>query len=146
MSYQETLTAEINLVLDDLSEKGETWNAAWIAHAICNKHTDGLAENEHSYFWRHCGYQDCRDEVRRCINGRAGDRPTSDAQLRLPGYDHLQAYYIVKRDGDEIGVPVHDLTDDELEAKAALYRGMAAACYAHADEIDRFKRLRRNVA
>ena len=61
----------------------------------------------------------------------------------LPGFAHLQAYYIVEREGDEVGVPVYDLTDLELEQKADLYSSMGTGCLAHADELRRFKRARR---
>ena len=147
MSYHDKLTDEINRILDDLTSRGETWDAKWIAHAVCNGHSDGLTDAPDADFWRWCGYKECREQVRRCINHRAGDKPTADPrQLRLPGYEHLQAYYVVNRDGADVGVPVTHLTDLEIEAKAGMYRTMGAACYAHADELDRYRRLRRNAA
>lgn len=140
MGYHDKLVAEINAKLDSLTGK---WAASWIAHAICNSHAEGLAENDEALFWRHCGYAEVRDEVRRCINRRAGDREDGEAgQGFLPGFRHLQSHYIVSRDGEDVGVPVYDLSDEEIEAKAAKYRGMGAACYAHADELDRFRRDR----
>jgi hypothetical protein len=148
MSYHDKLIAEINAKLDELATEKTAWRAQWIAQAICSEHSTGLAGTPDADFWRHCGYVECRDEVRRCINRRAGDdKPASDdRQLHLPGYERLQLYYVVTRDGDDVGVPVEELTDQELEAKAATYRSMGAACYRHADEIDRFKRLRRVAA
>ena len=143
MSYENQLTEEIYAILERLAAEQQPWRAQWIAHEICQSHKDGLAEGDARLFWEHCGYEKICDLVRRCINRRAGDRELPDeAQLRLPGYERLQAYYMVKRNGDDIGVSVHDLTDAELIEKAALYRSMAAAAYAHADEIDRFRRLK----
>ncbi len=52
-------------------------------------------------------------------------------------------YYVVERDGEEVGYPVHDCTDEELEAKRLQYRTMGFACFAHADEIERYQRSRR---
>lgn len=143
MSYADRLTAEINAVLDELADEGSEWRAAWIAHQICERHAPGLGDGEDADFWRHCGYADCRREVTRCINRRAGDRPESDpGQLTLPGYEHLHAYYVVDRDGQEVGVPVHDMTAPELESKVRHYRKMGAACFAHANEIERYMESR----
>lgn len=140
MSYHDRLRAEINATLDGLETAGEPLVAAWVTHSVCGKHSEGLAANEHAQFWQHGGYRTVRNEVRLCINERRGDRADRKAtQSWLPGFDHLQPYYMVERNGDEIGVPTPDLTDDELDGKAALYRRMGAACYAHADEIERYK-------
>ena len=142
MSYHTRLLSEINTILDALAEDGRPWQASWIANEICGQHHDGLTEGEHADFWLHCGYSDCRREVTRCINSRAGDRPERDEQYTLPGFEHLQAYYVVVRDDGEVGLPVADLTDEELEGKASLYRAMGAACFRHADELDRYRKLR----
>jgi len=143
MSYHDRLNTEINAKLDALAEAQMPWVAKWIAHSICGDHEGGLSGGNDAMFWRHCGYEEVRDQVRRCINKRAGDRIEEDeAQPKLPGYEHVHAYYLVSRDGEEIAVPTADLTDDEIESRAAQYRSMGAACFAHADELDRFKRTR----
>jgi hypothetical protein len=145
-SYDRTVT-EINARLDALAEAGEPWTASWIAHAICGDHRAALAvDDEDSDFWIWNGYQHVRKLVREQINKRAGD--SADKQDRqqfvLHGFerDHLQDYYVVERDGSEVGVPVTQLTDDEIDAKIAEKRAMGAACYAHADELQRFKHWR----
>ena len=143
MSYAEQLKTQINARINNLIESGEPLRAQWIAHEVCEEHTEGLAENDHADFWRHGGYKACREEVRRCIGKRVGDKPKArDNQLKLPGFDHLQEYYLVERGGDEIGVPVDGMTDDEIDAKAHLYRQMGMGCFAHANELDRFKKWR----
>lgn len=143
MSYHDRLNIEINAKLDALAADKRPWVAKWIAHSICGDHEDGLGDGDDALFWRHCGYEEVRDQVRRCINKRAGDRIEEDAaQPKLPGYEHVHAYYLVSRDGEEIAVPTTDLTDDEIGLRAAQYRSMGAACFAHADELDRFKRTR----
>jgi hypothetical protein len=53
----------------------------------------------------------------------------------MDGFEHLQKAYPVERgDGREI-VPVSQLTDLELEARAAEYDRMAEGCKKHALEI-----------
>ncbi len=143
MSYEKRLKAEINSKIDDMMACGQALRAEFIAHAICNDHMAGLADNEDADFWRHAGYRMCREYVTRCINKRAGDKIERQVlEPTLPGYEHVHRYYTVSRDGDEVAVSVYDMTDDELEGKAALYRSFGAANYAHADELDRFKRER----
>jgi len=149
MSYENELNIEINKELDRLATEKLPWRASFIAHAICNNHADGLVEGdeEHKNFWRHCGYEKTRSAVTRCINKRAGDTPEEDdRQFRLPGYDHVHLYYVVRRNGDDVGVPVEDLTDDEIDLKSDRYREMGRTCFSHADELQRFKRERRAAA
>lgn len=147
MSLDQQLRQEINQMLDALAERSAIWDAKSIAHAICNNHAEALDDSEDADFWRHTGYRHTRKTVTEIINKRAGDRPEQDGgQLKLPGYEHLHAYYVVSRGGEDVGIPIHDMTDDEIEAKAATYRNMASACYAHADELDRFRTLRRQAA
>jgi len=146
-SYQEKLVAEINERLDGLVVIGETWHARWIAHAICQNHVEGLVDGDDADFWRHAGYQTVREMVTKTINRRAGDKAHMGAvsrQIVLPGFErnHLQDYYLVIRDGDDVGLPVTSLTDQELMGKARRYRTMGATCYEHADEIDRFRQWR----
>ena len=143
MSYSDRLKAEINGELNALERRREPLVARWVTHAVCNAHTSALMQNEHSDFWTYCTYEMVRNEVRRCINKRAGDRPElREPELVFPGFEHVQRYYVVPRDGQEIGVPALEMTDAEVDAKAALYRTMGTACYAHADELDRFKAWR----
>ena len=140
-------TAEIQGYIDALAAANRPWRAEWIAHWICDDHATGLADGADADFWRYCGYRQCRELVRRCINARAGNRPDpNEAVTALPGYEHLQSHYIVTRDGDNVGVPLHDLTDEELAAKSQMHRAMGNACHAHAAEIERYVRLRKETA
>ena len=150
MSYRDRLMAEINGALDDFASRGAPLQARWVTHAICQRHESAVADSEDGEFWRWTGYTATRDAVARAIRARAGDRADrspSPRQISLPGFerDHLQDYYIVERDGEAVGIPVVELTDEELDAKAEVHRKMGAACYAHADEIDRFKHWRADV-
>ena len=138
----ERLRTEINKKLDALAKEKKPWVAEWIAHSICNEHKEALDQSEDADFWLHCGYVECRDQVRRCIGARAGDRPEKNTeQLAIDGFDYLQPYYMVEREGQRIGVSVYSMTRDELLEKAATYRRMGASCYAHADEIAKFMQL-----
>lgn len=147
MSYQNRIAAEINAELDRCAAENLGWRAEFIANAICSKHTEGLASGDHKDFWSWCGYSTVRDATRRAINKRAGDHPEADKeeQFILPGYDHVHRYYVVNRGGDDIGVPVHQLTDDEIDQKASLYRSMGRSCFNHSRELQRFKHERNEM-
>lgn len=143
MSYRETLVSEINARIDGFQAQGEAIAANWIAHGICVEHKDGLvAESDDAEFFQWCAYTAVRDLVRREINRRGSDteREYRPAQIMLPGFDreHIQDYYLVKRDQEDVMVPVVAMTDDEVRQKIALYRALADGNKAHAEELDRF--------
>ena len=143
MSYRTQLINEINTVLDRLRDEKRIWNASLITQSICEEHSDELQGEAH--FSRYNIYNNVRKEVRETINKRAGDRPTErNPQLTLPGFEYVQEYYMVNRNGDDVGVSAYDLTDQEIEEKVALYRKMGDSCHAHADDLTRFKD-RRNM-
>jgi hypothetical protein len=152
MSYYDKLKAEIGAKLDALQAAHMPMVPRWVTHAICADHESALAEgSEHSDFWRHGGTMHTRRMVTECINKR-GDgtsKSTGDPQqLPLPGFDrnHLQDYYVVERDGEEVAVCILDMTDKELEAKARHHETISLANTAHAREIRSFIVWRRERA
>lgn len=147
MGYHDKLRAEIKAVLDDLEKRGQPLIADWVTHEVCKAHLAGLAENEHAEFWRHGGFKTVRNETRLCINERVDGKPSrAQGEPWLPGFVHLQPYYMVERDGDEIGVRTPELTDEEIEAKAQFFDKLSVACAEHADELRRYKLYRRKAA
>ena len=145
MGYERLLTEEISAELTRLQEAGQPLVAQWITHAICQRHEPELARD--ADFWRHAGYANTRDAVRRAINARAGDKAERNTQQPLlPGYRHLQSYYVVKRRKvGEVGVPIGSMTDREIDEKVTRYEAMSTACRDHAEELREFKRQRRST-
>lgn len=138
-SSENKIKQEINSILDDLDKRNEIWSPRWVAHMIVNSHKDGIRNGAHADFWNHCGYSKAREMVTRCINRRAGvSKETISKQFILPGYEHAQSHYVVTRNNDEVGVPIHQCSDEELSLKANTYRKMGVACFAHADELVRY--------
>jgi hypothetical protein len=144
MSYETALNAEIDKELDRLGGLKETWRPTFVTQAICAPHLRGLKKGKDRDFWLHCGYEKTRAAVARRINKRAADviEEDIDAQPLLPGYNHLHTYYLVRRGGDDIAVPVENLTDDEIDGKIARIEKMGQTCFSHASEFRRFKRER----
>ena len=73
MSYHKRLNEEIQTILNGLEEKQAIWDASWVAHEVCNMHQPGLAKNDESLFWSHCGYTEARAQVTKCIAKRASE-------------------------------------------------------------------------
>jgi hypothetical protein len=145
MSYFEQLKQEIADKCEAMSRAGSPLHPAWITHAICNDHAEGLsAESEHADFWRHGGHRTVRSEVGQYLRKEFGPdaESKSRSQPAFPGFDYIQSHYIVEREGDELAIPTTELTDEEIDATIARMRSTAATLYAHADELERFKSLR----
>lgn len=148
-SYHDRLVREINAELDRLAERRDKWVAKWITHSICESHRAALPDSDGSEFWRWNASRNVREMVRKQINRRAGDDAErgNSAQLDLDGFSRklLQDYYLTEREGRDVGVPVTDMTDTELQAKAHHYRAMGATCFEHAKEIERFVEWRHDA-
>ena len=148
MSYETALNAEIDKELDRLEGLKQDWRIGFVTQAVCTKHAEGLKDGDHKDFWLHCGYDKTRAAVTKRINKRAGDKPEEQAaaQPRLPGYDHVHTYYVVRRNGDDVGVHIDLLTDEEIDLKTNRIREMGQTCFEHADELQRYKRERKAAA
>jgi hypothetical protein len=146
------LKEEINKLLDDLEVRNEPLRPQWITHEICRSHRTGLATDDdslHVAFWIYTGYATTRKVSTECINARAAatsePRQSTEPLLPYDGFEreYLQDHYVVNHDGEDVGVPTRELSDEELLAKAILYRGFARANLAHARELERYVEWRR---
>ena len=147
MTNTQRIRAAVVAKIEALMNQGAVLNPKWITHAVCAEHEAGLPEGDDGDFWRACGYIAARDVTRRALNDLTGieaDRgPT--AQMLLPGFTHVRTFYPVVRDGDEMSVSVVEMSDAEIDRKIDELRVMGDGCYAHADELSRFK-VRRSTA
>lgn len=124
-------------------EDGIVVNVDWLAHEIvANKNR---ISGEDLEFYTVCAFDKVRDIVKRCV-GKYDAKPTTDAQLVLDGFEHLQVAYTVERSGQVVLVPVNQLTDEEIEHRAAEYEKMAVGCRAHARELREYRRARASRA
>jgi hypothetical protein len=155
--FNEThLREEINRLLDKQEADDDILHPQVVALDICKAHREGLVDDEESLdvaFWMFAGYATTRKLASDCINHRdvdEDDEATNTVRLpqpRLPydGFEreHLQNHYNVPRDGEIVGVPTRDLTNDEILAKADFHRRLSSKSAAHADELERYARWRR---
>lgn len=148
---RDLIEMEVHQILDDLEEAKAPWLEKKITLQICKNHEGGLVEDsEHRWFYVYGGYDTTRDIVRDCIKARAGHKSLTDSKaMRLPGFEFMTPRYTVERVDDEtgeieiVGIPVEEMSDEELLAKADMYDAMAESLRLHAAEIRRYVRARR---
>jgi hypothetical protein len=140
---KENFTAEIKKIVDDRLTRGHPVNPMWVVHAFLKSHPlpDDFAEG----FWEFAGPAYAREHVRDAIK-RYEPRPEKDESLSLPGFEFLQRAYSIKRDDEQVIVPIDQLNDAEIEDKAVEYEHMGDGCYQHADELRQYRRNRRHSA
>jgi len=142
MSYQKILISEIASIMDNLIEAKITIDPNAITNEICNNHSDELIKD--APFSTHNNYSNVRREVRSVMSKKLDftQQPESQ-QLIIEGFEHVQVYYSIKRKGEQIGVPVEQMTEFEIREKAKELRKMGKTCFDHANELEMyyFKKL-----
>lgn len=84
-----------------------------------------------------------RESVRRAVQSAlARYKPKEDAadqSLILPGFDHIQCAYSVKRDNEQVVVPVGKMSLTEINGKIDEIEAMGRGCFEHAKELQRYR-------
>lgn len=129
-----------------IKNNGSVLHPQFIAHSVASDHPD--VDGADADFYKCCSFAKLRDEVRQQINRMKVKTEQEDGseQLVMPGFEHLQQRYFVDRDGENCIVKINEMSDDEIEAKAQEREAMGRACYAHADELRRYRELRKSAA
>lgn len=140
---ESSIYPEVRKIIADKVHQGEVVVIDWLTHEIISS-KDGISGSDLD-FYRVCAFTHVKDVVKRCV-GKYDSKPTTDRQLTLDGFEYLQVAYTVARDEQIVLVPVNQLSDDEIEARAKAYDDMADGCKAHARELRSYKRIRRQAA
>lgn len=138
----DNLYAEIRKFIQDRIDAGIILRAEWVTAEILGAKEE--PECADADFYLICARNHIAEIVKKCI-GKYSPKPTTDAQLVLKGFEHMQSGYLVEREGVRVLVPTDLLSDAELLARAEEYDAMAVGCRAHAREIRDFVE-RRQVA
>lgn len=141
---QREISAKIQWLIEN---NGSVLHPRFIAHSVVSDHPD--VNGEDADFYKVVSYEKLRDEVRQQINRmkvKTDDEQDSQQQLLMPGFDYLQRRYFVPRDGETCIVKIEEMSDEEIEAKAKEREAMGRACFAHADELRRYRELRAKAA
>lgn len=139
------LFTEVRQVIDRALATGLEAPAKWVAQTVLSNHV-GI-EGEDKDFFVVCANHHVRDTVRaalRRFKPEAGAE--TDPQLVMPGFDRLQKAYLVERHDEQVVVPIDQLTDAEIDAKAVEYERMAKGCMRHAEELRRYIGSRERAA
>tara|TARA_R110000787_G_scaffold44892_4_gene109770 strand:- start:173 stop:604 length:432 start_codon:yes stop_codon:yes gene_type:complete len=143
MSYQKVLVGEISSVIDQLMADKIVIDPRSVASIVCGYHDDELMEE--APFSTHNNYKNVRREVRSVMSRKlVVSEDNFDSQLTIEGTKYVQKYYSINRDGEQLGVPVDDLTKEEVKSKADHLRKMGRACLRHARELEEYTNLNNN--
>lgn len=127
--------SEVRDYIQSKLDAGLILRAEWVtAEIIATKDEPECGDAD---FYLICARNHIGEVVKRCI-GKYSTKPTTDAQAKLPGFEHMQKGYQVERQGVRLLVPTDKLTDAELLARADEYEQMAVGCRAHARELRDF--------
>jgi len=139
MSPKELEQDAANLIATRL-DAGEVVHAKWAVQELLNIHAD-IAGNDVDFYIL-CAREHVYRVIKKVIDRY--EKPEDDEkQMLLVGYEFLRVAYPVERDKERVVVPIHQLTDEELTARANEFRTQAGSLLRHADEIDSFIEKRR---
>ncbi len=133
----DNLYSEVRNFIQERLDAGIILRPEWVTAELLAGKSEPKCED--ADFYLICARSHLAEVVKRCIGKyRSAPSAVSDAQLVLPGFEHLQRGYQVERGGVRVLVPTDILTDAELLARADEYDAMALGCRAHAKEIREF--------
>lgn len=133
---QRDLEQEISEIVEGKIDAGEVVIKPWLVHHVVGAHVGIAGEDEGWY--RLCAFKHVTATVGEIVR-RYKPKPETDPQVCLPGFTHLQRAYAVERDGSPCVVPIHQLTDAEIEAKIAEMDRMRSGLTEHIDELRRYR-------
>lgn len=139
----DSLYTDVRDFIQSRLDAGLILRAEWVTTEILAAKQE--PECEDADFYLICARNHISEVVKRCI-GKYSAKPTTDEQLKLPGFEHMQKAYQVERDSVRLLIPTDALTDAELLARAEEYDAMAVGCRAHAREIRDFVERRQAAA
>lgn len=134
------ITKKIRAEIHDKLDAGEIVDQDRLAAEIIEARSD--IHGSDVDFYKVCAFAEVRNIVRSCIKKFKPSAANDDDQLTLPGFDHLQKAYFIRRDDRDLLIPVTLCTDAELLARAREYDDMAKGCADHALELRKYVRAR----
>jgi hypothetical protein len=142
MNEKSFMHDEIVNVLNYYKDNKMDWNAGKIANEIVRNHIDEIGGE-----WvRFNVYSNVRSVVGKYIS-KIADKEIEDKniQLTFEGFEYVQKYYMVVRDGERVGVFIENCTKEELLEKIQTYRKQAGSLLKHSNELERYVQLRETV-
>jgi hypothetical protein len=145
MYSQGDLFNEIRRVIEDEGAKKDI-ASDWLVHRILSARplpTKGFHADDRE-FHRLCAYnfvRDCvADVVRELKHASTKRTKAANRQLELPGFRHLQTFYMFERRGRSVIVSLDRMTYAELMEKAREHEKAEGGHREHKVELIRFAR------
>lgn len=144
-SPQADIDREVNVHIQALLKENRTIQTSWIVQDLILKHQ--AIRGADAPWYNRCGYEHLRNCVQKAIRSYQIGPEGHWEQYQLEGfiedgYKQLQKAYVTQRDKTSQIIPIGQMTKKELLAKAAELRTMGDGCYAHAEEIERYIKIR----
>ncbi len=133
------IIGEIRLRIAEQSQSEIIDVSSFTASFISSKEP---AEGGDADFYTACAYDFIKTHASDVIP-KFKPKHSTNAQHALPGFKHLQTAYPVKRQGRMLLVPIHLLSDDEIDARCEELSAMSKGCIAHQEELKDYKEQRR---
>lgn len=140
----ENVASEVRKYIADKISRGEQIVVEWLTNEIVNAKSS--IDGDDLPFYRTCAYSHVKEVVKRSVGKYDRKAPQTDKQIVMAGFEHFQVAYTVERSGDVVLVPIDQINDDELLARALEYDAMAEGCINHAQEIRKYVRARSEAA
>lgn len=131
----DSIYTDVREFIQSRLDAGIILRAEWVTAEIISSKQEPDCED--ADFYLICARNHVAEIVKRCI-GKYSPKPTTDEQLKLPGFEYMQKGYQVVRSGVRVLVPTDALTNAELLARADEYDDMASGLTGHALEIREF--------
>lgn len=139
---QESIRTELRKFIDDKIARGEPTPVNWVTREFMERKGD--IEGGDVHFYLTCAEFFIKRLVKECIAKYDSKSGKVEQQIVLPGFAYLQVAYTVQRQGETVLVPLQQVTDVELEARAAEFVESAKGLRHHAREIRDYIAARRN--
>jgi hypothetical protein len=141
MSYTDAdLTHEIASIVSERFDREQPIAASDVALHIISQHMGDFQQG--GDFASYCAWHTTRKAVGSYLCRHFRDDAGQIKQLRFPGFENLQAAYLIEVDGAPVVVPLDQLTADDLERIAQRLEREGRAKTKHAEEVRRFRRAR----
>ena len=139
MDSLKSIRQDIRNLIDSRVQAGVLSNAAWLTTEVMQDHR-GISGPD-AALYTVLAYKALAEIVKDCI-GKYQPQATTDSQLALPGFDHVQRAYPVLRDGERVLVPTDLMTDAEIDGRCEELKVMARGCLDHMKELRSYKVMR----
>lgn len=139
---QSGLRRLVDETIDAILLLGQPITKTWAVHAV-RKHMQ-RPTGDSAWYWLECEALAVDALVAAAIRARRDIEAGAEApeQIVMPGYERLQKFYSVMREGEQTLVPIDQLSELEVESKKAEFQRNIRGLSIHLDEFADYHRKR----